>query len=200
MQVRNFRALFAFAAVTMAMVGGVTLFLGQTTQAAQSDAPYVIEVSELGFNPAVCNISRADSVVWKNVGKAVHDIAVPQAGSLPPIDITGDIAPGETSKTAYSPQAGGNFPYFDAHDPSLTGVIHTPQNSNTGLVDCSAAPPTPTATATRPPTQAPTATATPSPTPELLAGCNARRLGAAPGNECCALAGGLAADSASGKK
>jgi plastocyanin len=199
MQIRNFRALFAFAAVTMALLGGVTLFLGQT-EAAQNDPPYVIEVNELGFNPPVCNISRSDSVVWKNVGTSVHDIAVPQAGSLPPVDITGDIQPGETSKTSYSPQAGGNFPYFDVHNPDLKGLIHTPQNSNTGLVDCTAAPPTPTATPTRPPTQIPTATPTPSPTPQLLAGCNARRLGAAPGNEGCALASELAADSASGTR
>ena len=36
----------------MALLGGVTLFLGQT-EAAQNDPPYVIEVSELGFNPPV---------------------------------------------------------------------------------------------------------------------------------------------------
>lgn len=192
MSARKYRPLMAVAALVMALAGGTSLFLGQTN-AAGAGGPSVIEVNEDGFNPAVCLIGRDDTVVWKNVGKQVHRVVLPAAGvGSPPQFDSEDIAPGETSKTPMGPGGGGRFNFYDFHNPSLKGVVQAYQFTNTGVIICSALPPTPVPT----PTPKPTPVPTPTPTPQLIANCRARALGAAAGNEGCALLPALAADSA----
>ena len=192
MSQRRYRPLMAVAALVMALAGGTSPFLGQTN-AAGSSGPSVIEVNEDGFNPAVCSMGRNDTVVWKNVGKQVHRVIKPDAGvGSPPLYDSDDILPGETSKSPMMPGAGGQFRYNDFYNPSLKGVVQTPQYSNTGVINCSALPPTPVPT----PTPKPGAVPTPTPTPQLLTGCRARLMGALLGNEGCAMMPALAADSA----
>lgn len=184
----------AVAALVMALAGGASLFIGQT-HAAGTSGPSVIEVNEDGFNPPLCLMGRDDTVVWKNVGKQVHRVVKPDAGfGTPPLYDSEDILPGETSKSALIPGAGGQFKYNDFYNPSLKGVIQTPQRSNTGVIICSALPPTPVPT----PTPNPTHTPAPTPMPQMIANCRARALGASAGNEGCAMMPALAADSAKG--
>lgn len=190
MTVRWYRPLLAAAAVGMALAGGLSLLFSYSAH-VEASASYTIEVNEQGFNPKLCKISRDDTVRWKNIGTQVHRVIQPDAGvgSAPLFD-TGDILPGETSITMIQTY-GGNFNYVDQYNPALTGTVNTPQNSNFQAPNCSPLPPTPTPT----PTRTPGPTATPTPTvPPLPKFCLANALGAAAGNEGCAVSPGLARD------
>jgi hypothetical protein len=174
----------------MAMIGGTALFLGQTNAATTAPTGPVIEITDTGFNPAICSIGRDDEVVWKNVSSKVRRIVIPPAGEgPPPIEITGDIQPGEISAPLI-PAVGGAIRYQDFYDPSLKGIVQTPQQSNTGPINCSPQTPTPTPTAT------PLATATPSPTPTpaSVANCRAQALGAPNPYGRCAVAVNVSQD------
>ncbi len=188
----SYRPLFALAAVVMAMVGGVTLFLGQSEAAAPPR--YVIEVSDTDFNPSVCSVNRNDQVMWKNVGTVVHRVIRPDAGvGAPPLYDSGDLQPGESSSPLQL-TGGLRWTMHDQYHPELTGVVQTPLTANNGQVSCSKEAPTPTPSPT--PTATETPVPTPTPIPHSLGYCRAESLGAVAGSEGCAIAGQLAADSA----
>jgi len=154
----------AVAALSMALLGAFSmLFLGGSRPASAAYGHYTIEISDTGVNPATCNINRGDEVVWKNVGTQTRRIMIPADGSLPPIPLTDDIAPGATSNAANF-TGGSKYLYFDAYNTSIKGVVDTPGRAMTQTIACSPLAPTPTPT----PTSAP---ATPSPAAIVPAGC-----------------------------
>jgi hypothetical protein len=190
MSARKFRPVYGLLALCMATIGATALFLGQTNAATTAPTGPTIEISAKGFNPPICDIGRNDEVVWKNVDTRVHRVIIPPAGEgPPPIEVTGDIQPGQTSGPLI-PGAGGNIYYQDFYDPTLKGIVHSPQGSNSGPINCSPLTPTPTPTAT------PIATATPSPTPTplVVANCRAQALGAPNPYGRCAVAINVAQD------
>lgn len=150
-----YRLLLVAVSVAVAAAGFFYLVFGSSQPASASDPPYVIEISETGFNPSLCMVSRDDDVMWKNVGTSVRRVIIPDVGvQSPPLFDTGDIAPGETSFKVKITQ-GGAMKYQDYYNPSLKGTVQAPQYSNTGPEICSPQAPTPTPTATVQPTQAP---------------------------------------------
>jgi plastocyanin len=160
-----YRPLMAVAALWMALLGAFSmLFLGGSRPVSAAYGHYTIEISDTGVNPATCNISRGDEVVWKNIGSQVHRIIKPDAGvNSPPLFDSGDIAPGETSSPARF-DAGSKWPYYDQYNQNIKGMIITPGTAESQAANCSPLPPTPTPTPTRAP-------ATPTPAPIMPAGC-----------------------------
>lgn len=138
------------------------LFLGGSKPVTAYNQ-YVVEISDTGFNPEVCNISRDDEVVWKNVGTKVHRVIIPDAGvNSPPLFDTGDIEPGQVSPPAKFTYGGGNT-LVDFYNPALRSTVSTGK-AQAQAANCRPLPPTPTPT----PTPIP---ATPTPKPQLPAGC-----------------------------
>lgn len=159
MAVRGFRAAVTVAA--LGMVGfaawGVTVSAGEgVTGAAAADAPYIIEVNEIKFDPRVCIVNRlGDEVAWKNTGTQVHRIIVDDAGvDSPPRFDTGDIQPGETSDL-YRFDGSTTLNYHDQYTPELKGQIIVPI-SNNAAANCAKETPTPTPSPTQTPTPIPT--------------------------------------------
>lgn len=84
-----------------------------------------VEVSELGFNPAVCRMNR-EYVRFRNVGNA--PIRVVRPGVVvgdPPLIDTGFLKPGEYSNEILIPH-GGNTVFYDFDRPSHSMVVVTP--------------------------------------------------------------------------
>lgn len=125
---------------------------------AQAAAPqtFVIEVSEAGFNPSVCKLSRGDTVTFKNVGTQPRRVVweSPTDGSY--LYDSGEIAPGKVAALSFS---GFDFPnrwtFHDTFNTELKTVVITPTFANSWEPDCS-----PSATG---PTVVPTATPSPRP-------------------------------------
>jgi hypothetical protein len=180
---RSYRPLLAVGTLGVALLGASSLFW-QSSEAATA-GPSVIEVNDEGFNPPVCSVGRNNEVAWKNVGTQVRRVVAQPVGLSDPVPLTEDIQPGQTS-SAVIPGAGGQLKYQDLYNPSLKGIIQTPQRSNDGPINCSALPPTPT----------PTPTPLPTPSPVVSANCRARALGAADPVGRCAIAPAVVADSA----
>lgn len=181
MNIATRRLSLATAALLMAAVGAVSLFLNVDGTVAQDE--FIIEVNEEGFNPPSCTINKNTTIRWKNVGGAVHRVVRPAPGvDSPPLFDTKDLDPGETSGgIEFALQA--NFEYEDFYNPELKGKIIVPNAR--GAQSCDLQPPTPTPTPTplptatpdprrafipgvsrggEPPTPTPTATMTPTPT------------------------------------
>ena len=123
------------AVVAVAALGG---FAGRGTAAPRQT--WIIEVSELGFNPNVCQLSRGDQVFFKNVGSGPRHIVGTFSNGTTFYD-SGEIAPGTTSTLGFS---GFDFPnhwmFSDTLNSSLTGVAITPVNSNTQNPVCTVDP------------------------------------------------------------
>ncbi|MEP7214670.1 MAG: hypothetical protein ABI782_00365 [Anaerolineaceae bacterium] len=192
---RWYRPLLAVVAVSMALMGGLSVLFSHTADVKAQRDLYTVEVLDSGFNPLICQVSRFDSVqFWNKSSKIVH-IVQPDAGAAtnPPISDLGTIAPGEYSGPVIKSE-GGNIHYIDLETPSHTFTLSSPQQTENGPENCSPAPPTPTPTLT--PTPGPTKTPTPlaTPTPRLPLYCKAQALGAVRGNEGCAVAPGVARD------
>ncbi len=113
---------------------------------------FTVEVSEAGFNPGTCRVSRGVTMFWKNVGSTPRRViwADPHGGA--PLFDSGEIAPGAVSARGFS---GFEFPsrwvFTDAFDPSLRGFVITPTFSNGQPADCTPSPRT-----VPPPGQSPT--------------------------------------------
>ena len=152
---QSYRLLFAAASLGVAVTGILFVALGHTERAA-ANSSFVIEASEAGFNPPICQLgSRDDYFAWKNIGKTVRRIIVPTAGvNSPPALDTGNLQPGETSIT-FELNAGTVVHYEDSYDPSLKGILQTPQYANSGPANCSPQAPTPTPTPPPAPTPVP---------------------------------------------
>lgn len=84
-----------------------------------------VEVSETGFNPAVCRMNR-EYVRFKNVGSTPRRVIRPGvvAGDPPLID-TGYLKPGEFSNEILIPH-GGTTEFFDADDLAHSMTVVTP--------------------------------------------------------------------------
>lgn len=152
---QSYRLLFAAASLVIAVAGILFVVLGNTARAA-ANSSFVIEASEAGFNPPVCQLGRRDDYfAWKNVGRTVRRIVVPTAGvDSPPALDTGDLQPGESS-IAFELNAGTVVHYEDFYDKSLKGILQTPLHSEAGPANCSPQAPTPTPTPPPTPTPAP---------------------------------------------
>ena len=153
MRATNYRPLLAAAALSMALVGAITLAVfsrGETP--VQAETPWTVEVNTQGFNPRFCSIVRDDEVNFKNTASVSIRIFHPEIGGVPPLfDET--LAPGDTSSTlAFT--FGGN--YIVESDFGHHVTIFNP-NTGPGTSGCDKEAPTPTPT--------PTGTATPTATP-----------------------------------
>jgi hypothetical protein len=84
-----------------------------------------VEISEAGFNPAVCKMNR-EYVRFKNVGSTPRRVI--RAGVLPtdpPLVDTGPIAPGASSGDILIPY-GGTTVFQDADNPAHSVEVVTP--------------------------------------------------------------------------
>lgn len=177
MRLVSIRPLLAASALTMALVGALTLAMfsgGETT--ARAVTRWTVEVNEKGFNPRQCNIVRNDEVVFKNTGTKEIRVYKPGFGGLPP-EFDETIPAGGTSLSPQSFTAGGSYVYFSEFGDSVT--IFTP-NVGTGTPGCFKEAPTPT--------PSPTGTATPTATPKPPKPANCWGVGG------CAISIGIAAD------
>ena len=87
---------------------------------------FTVEVSESGFNPQVCRISRDNYVQFKNVGKAPRRVIRPGTGAnAEPLFDSGDLAPGQTSNQEVFPH-GGTVRYSDKYRPEFSVTIVLP--------------------------------------------------------------------------
>ena len=159
MRVLSLRPLLAALALSMALIGALTLaiFSGGETPAG-AITRWTIEVNREGFNPRQCNIVRNDEVVFKNMDSVPIRVYKPGHGGLPPqFDET--LAPGQVS-SALAYTSGANDEFYTDEGDHVT--VHTPFTS-TGTPGCYKEAPTPTPTNT--PTITPTASPSPTPRP-----------------------------------
>jgi hypothetical protein len=84
-----------------------------------------VEVSEAGFNPAVCRMNR-EYVRFKNVGSTPRRVIRPGVVAAdPPLIDTGYIKPGEYSNEILIPH-GGTTEFYDADDLAHSMTVVTP--------------------------------------------------------------------------
>lgn len=116
---------------------GASSVAGFPTPAAHADGgtTFVVQVSEGGFNPSLCKVSRSDSVAFKNVGTGVRRVIFVNRAGGDPIFDTGDIKPGETSRS-YTFIDGSTHPFADVYNSSATLNVLTPVFSNSWDPEC----------------------------------------------------------------
>ncbi|HWK11921.1 MAG TPA: plastocyanin/azurin family copper-binding protein [Vicinamibacterales bacterium] len=78
-----------------------------------------------GFTPATIDISVGSTVVWTNNDTVPHSV-VADGGQFN----SGTIGPG--AKYSYAFPAAGNFPYHDAANPRMTGMVNVSGNTSPG--------------------------------------------------------------------
>ena len=106
------------------VLGGA--FAVRTGAYASRGKVFTVEVSENGFNPQVCRISRDNYVQFKNVGKVPRRVIRPGTGAnAEPIFDSGDLAPGQTSNQEVFPH-GGTARYWDKYRPEFSVTIVLP--------------------------------------------------------------------------
>ena len=117
------RAVLAFL-MLVTVLGGV--FAIPSGANASRGKVFTVEVSERGFNPQVCRISRDNYVQFKNVGTATRRVILPGVGANAEAQFdSGDLAPGQTSNQQVFPH-GGTVKYFDKFLPGLSVTIVLP--------------------------------------------------------------------------
>jgi hypothetical protein len=84
---------------------------------------FTVEVSEAGFNPSTCQISRDNYVQFKNVGRSAIRVIRYGSGGALTFD-SGQLQPGSVSNQDFFPH-GGTAKFFDAARPNnyLTVVL-----------------------------------------------------------------------------
>lgn len=108
----------------VAVFGGALAFHGAAN--ASRGKVFTIELSESGFNPQVCRISRDNYVQFKNVGKVPRRVILPGVpASAEPFFDSGDLKPGDTSNQQLFPH-GGTVKYYDKYRPEFTVTIVLP--------------------------------------------------------------------------
>ena len=76
---------------------------------------FTVEVTEAGFNPQVCQISRDNYVQFKNTGRRPMRVIRHGSGDALTFD-SGTLAPGEVSNQDFFPH-GGTATFYDADRP-----------------------------------------------------------------------------------
>lgn len=112
----------AWAVVAVLGLVGGSLLPGADEAGASRFKLFVVEVSEAGFNPSVCKISRDNYVAFKNVGRAPLRV-VHQEGTA--LFDSGMLTPGETSDAAFFPH-GGTADFHDFARPNVTFTVLLP--------------------------------------------------------------------------
>ncbi|MEO6398553.1 MAG: hypothetical protein ABIP13_08805 [Tepidiformaceae bacterium] len=117
------RAVLLLAMVFAVIGAGFALHGGAS---ASRGKVFTVEVSETGFNPQVCQISRDNLVQFKNVGTATRRVVLPGTGANPePLFDSGDLGPGQISNPQLFPH-GGSVKFFDKYRPELSVTIVLP--------------------------------------------------------------------------
>ena len=115
-------ALIALAALTALVLAWPGLFLPAETRAYTVQT---VEVSELGFNPAVCRMNR-EYVRFHNAGATPIRVIRPGVvASDPPLIDTGVLQPGEYSTEIIIPH-GGTTVFYDFDRPQHSVTVVTP--------------------------------------------------------------------------
>ena len=115
-------ALTAIAALTALVLAWPGLFLPAETRAYTVQT---VEVSELGFNPAVCRMNR-EYVRFHNAGATPIRVIRPGVvASDPPLIDTGVLQPGEYSTEIIIPH-GGTTVFYDFDRPQHSVTVVTP--------------------------------------------------------------------------
>jgi len=115
-------ALTAIAAVTALVLAWPGVFLPTETRAYTVQT---VEVSELGFNPAVCRMNR-EYVRFHNAGATPIRVIRPGVvASDPPLIDTGVLQPGEYSTEIIIPH-GGTTVFYDFDRPQHSVTVVTP--------------------------------------------------------------------------
>lgn len=115
-------ALTALAALTALVLAWPGVFLPAETRAYTVQT---VEVSELGFNPAVCRMNR-EYVRFHNAGATPIRVIRPGVvASDPPLIDTGVLQPGEYSTEIIIPH-GGTTVFYDFDRPQHSVTVVTP--------------------------------------------------------------------------
>jgi plastocyanin len=120
---------FAIGVITAAAVLLLATVVRPTAR-ADGGTTFVVQVSEGGFNPSLCKVSRSDSVAFKNVGTGLRRVIFVNRAGGDPIFDTGDIKPGDTSRS-YTFIDGSTHPFVDVYNPAASLNVLTPVFSNT---------------------------------------------------------------------
>lgn len=106
---------------------------------------FTVHITDAGFDPPLCRISRSDIVNWENTGTKPHRVIWPDPNGPTPLFDTGEIAPGQTSLAFKGFEFPNQWRFKDTHNPDATGIVVTPVWSNDWDPSCepSGAPPAP---------------------------------------------------------
>ena len=116
------RAVLAFLMVTV-LCGAFAIHSGAN---ASRGKVFTVEVSERGFNPQVCRISRDNLVQFKNVGTVTRRVIRPGSGlNAEPLFYSGDLKPNDVSRQEIFPY-GGTAKYSDKDRPEFSVTIVLP--------------------------------------------------------------------------
>jgi len=123
----------AFLAAVLALAAAAVL------PGARAYEVQTVEVSEGGFNPAVCQMNR-EYLRFKNVGSTPRRVVwrPPTPGGEPLFD-SGWLAPGEVSNAVYMGFP-GTFRFEDFENAGNFVIVKTPVYSATWPVECSPDP------------------------------------------------------------
>lgn len=101
-------------AVVVAMIGAAVLLHADGARASRFKV-FTVEVSEAGFNPPVCQISRDNYVQFKNMGRGPIRVIRHGSGDALTFD-SGPLKPGGLSTQDFFPH-GGTATFHDAARP-----------------------------------------------------------------------------------
>ena len=116
---RKLRLLFGILAI-VSVLAPASLSQGNS----RAYTVQTVEISELGFNPAICRMNR-EYVRFKNVSDSVKRVGRPSVfAGEPPFDVQ-EIQPGEFSNE-YLIAYGGSTVFIDVDNPEHKMTVITP--------------------------------------------------------------------------
>lgn len=76
-----------------------------------------VDIEGFAFRPATLTVPAGTTVTWENLDSTVHDVTSTDGG----FTSSGDMGGGATYQYTFEEE--GEYPYFCAHHPDMTGTI-----------------------------------------------------------------------------
>lgn len=114
----------SLVSLRLLLIAAVTLPLVFSQHSTRAYVVQTVEVSPLGFNPAVCRMNR-EYIRFHNVGNTVIRVGRPSAlAGQPPFDVH-ELQPGEFTPDIIIP-FGGTSEFIDVDNPAHSVTVITP--------------------------------------------------------------------------
>lgn len=133
------RTALAIGVLVILSVAAVASAARSPVTAAQRQT-FTIEVSEAGFNPPLCKLSRGDTVLFLNVGATPRRVVFLDPNSHTPLYDTGDFKPNAVSLDYTGFDSPSHWVFLDTRNPAASVIVYTPTFSNSWTPNCTPDP------------------------------------------------------------